>query len=85
MQKNFGLALCFVGELLLALEDTTLWKCPPLLLRSPGSDQIFLVRLWRATFYKGDKLLKQFKYEQGMPGGKRRRPFSHVDINSTSV
>ena len=61
------------------------WKCPPPLLRSPGSDHIFLVGLWRATFYKGDRLLRQFKYEQGMPGGKRRRFFTPVDTNPTSV
>ena len=46
--------------------DNYWWKCPPPLLRSPGSNHIFLVGLRRATFYKGDKLLRQFKYEQGM-------------------
>ena len=61
------------------------WKCPPPLLRSLGLDHIFLVGLWRATFYKGDRLLRQFKYEQGMPGGKRRRPLSPVDTNPTSI
>ena len=65
--------------------DCYWWKCPPPLLRSPGSDHIFLVGLWRATFYKGDRLLRQFKYEQGIPGGKRKRPFSPVDTNPTSV
>ena len=60
-------------------------KCPPPLLRSPGSDHIFLVGLKRATFYKGDRLLRQFKYEQGMPSGNRRRPFTPVDTNPTSV
>ena len=44
--------------------DCYWWKCPPLLLRSPGSDHIFLVGLRRATFNKGDRLLGQFKYEQ---------------------
>ena len=29
--------------------------------------------------------MRQFKYEQGMLGGKRRRPFSPVDTNPTSV
>ena len=29
--------------------------------------------------------MRQFKYEQGMPGGNRRRPFTHVDTNPTSV
>ena len=28
------------------------WKCPPPLLQSPGSNHIFIVGLWRATFYK---------------------------------
>ena len=28
------------------------WKCPPPPLRSLGSDHIFLVGLWRATFYR---------------------------------
>ena len=37
------------------------------------------------NFYKGDRLLRQFKYEQGMPGGKRRRPFTPVDTDPTSV
>ena len=61
------------------------WKCPPLLLRSPGLDHIFIVGLRRATFYKIDKLLRQFQYEQGVPGGKRRRPFTPVDTNPTSI
>ena len=65
--------------------DCYWWKCPSLLLRSSGSDHIFLIRLWRATFYKGDILLRQFKYEQGIPGGKRRRPFSPMDTNPTFV
>ena len=65
--------------------DCYWWKCPPPLLRSPGLDHIFLVGLWRATFYKGYRLLRQFKYKQGMPGGKRRRLFSPVDTNPTSV
>ena len=38
-----------------------------------------------ATFYKADILLRQFQYEQGMPGGKRRRPFIPVDTNPTSI
>ena len=29
--------------------------------------------------------MRQFKYEQGIPGGKRKRPFSPVDTNPTSV
>ncbi|KAK9984358.1 hypothetical protein SO802_033883 [Lithocarpus litseifolius] len=65
--------------------DCYWWKCPPLLLQSPGSNHIFLVGLRRATFYKGDKLLRQFKYEQGTQRGNRRKPFSPVDINPTSV
>ena len=36
------------------------WKCPPLLLRPPRSDYIFLVDLRRATFYKANKLLRKF-------------------------
>ena len=36
------------------------WKCPPLLLRSPGSYHIFIIGLRRATFYKADRLLRQF-------------------------
>ena len=65
--------------------DCYWWKCPPPLLRSLGSDHIFLVRLQRATFYKGDRLLRQFKFEQGMLGGKSRRFFILVDTNPTSV
>ena len=61
------------------------WKCPPPLLRSLGLDHIFLVGLRRETFCKGDRLLRQFKYEQGVLGDKRRRPFSPVDTNLTSV
>ena len=57
----------------------------PPLLRSLGSDHILFVGLQRATFYKGDRLLRQFKYEQGMPGGKRRRLFSPMDTDPTSV
>ena len=38
-----------------------------------------------ATFYKGDRLLRQFKYEQEMLGGKGRRPFTPVDTDPTSV
>ena len=37
--------------------DCYWWKRPPPLLRSPGSDHIFLVGMRRATFYKGDRLL----------------------------
>ena len=29
--------------------------------------------------------MRQFKYEQGMPGGKRRKPLSPVDTNPTSI
>ena len=61
------------------------WKCLPHLLWSLGSDHIFLFGLRRAAFYKGDRLLRQFKYEQGIPGGKRRRPFSPMDTNPTSI
>ena len=59
-------------------------EVPTCLLRSLGSDHIFLVGLQRATFYKGDRLLRQFKYEQGMAGGKRRT-FSLVDTNPISL
>ena len=65
--------------------DCYWWKCPPFLLRSLRSNHIFLVGLRRATFYKRDRLLRQFKYEQGMPSGQRRRPFSPADTNPTSV
>ena len=61
------------------------WKCPPPLLRSPGSDHIFIVGLRRATFYKADRLLRQFQYEHGMPSGKGRKPFTLVDTNPTSI
>ena len=50
-----------------------------------GLDHIFLVGLQRATFYEGDGLLRKFKYEQGMPGGKRRRFFTLVGTNPTFV
>ena len=59
-------------------------EVPTCLLWSLGLDHIFLVGLQRATFYKGDRLLRQFKYEQGMAAGKRRT-FSLVDTNPTSV
>ena len=61
------------------------WKCPPPLLQSLGSDHIFIVGLRRAIFYKADRLLRQFQYEQGMPGGKGRKPFTPVDTNPTSI
>ena len=38
--------------------DCYWWKYPPPLLWSLGSDHIFLVGLKRATFYKGDRLLR---------------------------
>ncbi|KAK9991483.1 hypothetical protein SO802_026468 [Lithocarpus litseifolius] len=60
------------------------WKCPPPLLWSLGSDHIFIVGLQRATFYKANRLLRQIQYEQGMPGGKRRT-FTHMDTNPTSI
>ena len=65
--------------------DCYWWKCPPPILGSLGSYHIFLVGLQRATFYKGDRLLRKFKYEQGMIGGKRRRPFSPVNTNPIFV
>ena len=65
--------------------DCYWWKCPPPILWSLGLNHIFLVGLQRATFYKGDGLLRQFKYKQGMSGGKRRRPFYLVDTNPTSI
>ena len=61
------------------------WKFPPPLLRSPGSNHIFIVGLRRATFYKADRLLRQFQYDQGMLGGRGRKPFTPVDTNPTSI
>ena len=61
------------------------WKCPPPLLRSPGSNHIFLVGLRKVTFYKTNRLLRQFQYEPGIPVGKRRKPFTPVDTNPTSI
>ena len=29
--------------------------------------------------------MRQFQYEQGLPGGKKRRPFTPVDTNPTSI
>jgi len=55
------------------------------LLRSPRLDHIFIVGLRRATFYKANKLLRQFQYEQGMLGGRGRKPFTLVDTNPTSI
>ena len=60
-------------------------EVPPPLLRSLGLDHIFLFGLWRETFYKGDRLLRQFKYEQGMPGGNRRKLLTPMDTNPISV
>ena len=48
-------------------------------------DHIFIVGLWRATFYKVDKLLRQFQYKQGMPSGKRRTPLTPVDQSFVKV
>ena len=62
-----------------------LWKCPPPLLRSPRSDHIFIVGLRRAAFYKANRLLRQFQYEQGTPNGKGRKLFTLVDTNLTST
>ena len=31
-------------------------------------------------YYKADKLLRQFQYEQGMPSGRERKLFIPVDI-----
>jgi len=44
-----------------------------------------LVGLRRATFYKVDRLLRQYIYEQGMSGGRQRKPFVLVDTTPTSV
>ena len=48
-------------------------------------DHIFIVGLRRETFYKADILLRQFQYEQGMPGGKGRKPFTPMNTNPTSI
>ena len=61
------------------------WKCPSPLLRSSGSDHIFIVGLRGTIFYKAGRLLSQFQYEQGMLGGKGRKPFTPVDTNPTSI
>ena len=61
------------------------WKCPPPLLWSLRSGHIFIVGLRRATLYKADRLLRQFQYEQGMPGGRGRKPFIPMDTNPTSI
>ena len=52
---------------------------------SLGLDHIFIVGLRRETFYKADRLLRQFQYEQGMSGGKGRIPFTPMDTNPTSI
>ena len=65
--------------------ELSLVEVPPPLLRSPGLDHIFIVGLRRATFYKADKLLRQFQYEQGMPSGRGRKPFTPVETNLTSI
>ena len=62
-----------------------LWKCPLPLLWSSRLDHIFMVGLRRASFYKADRFLRQFQYEQGMPGGRGRKPFTPVDTNPTSI
>ena len=61
------------------------WKCPPPLLWSLGSNHIFIVGLRRATFYKADRLSRQFQYKQGTPSGKGRKLFTPVDTNPTSI
>ena len=64
--------------------ELLLVEMPTPLLWSSGSDHIFIVGLRMATFYKADRLLRQFQYKQGMPSGKTRRPFTFMDINPTS-
>ena len=61
------------------------WKCPPPLLWSLRSDHIFIVGLRKETFYKVDRLLRQFQYKQGMPGGRGRKPFILVDTDPTFI
>ena len=55
------------------------------LLWSPRSNHIFLVGLREVTFYKAGRLLRQFQYEQGIPSGKRRKLFTIMDTNRTSI
>ena len=55
------------------------------LLWSPGTNHIFLVGLREVTFYKAGRLLRQFQYEQGIPSGKRRKLFTIMDTNRTSI
>ena len=38
--------------------DDYWWKCLAPLLRSPGSDHVFIVRLRGVTFYKANRLLR---------------------------
>ena len=65
--------------------ELLLVEMPTPLLWSSGSDHIFIVGLRMATFYKADRLLRQFQYKQGMPGGKRRTPLTPVDTYPTSI
>jgi len=41
--------------------------------------------LGKETFYKANRLLRQFQYEQGMSGSKGRKPFTPVDTTPTSA
>ena len=38
-----------------------------------------------SDFLQSNRLLRQFQYEQRMPSGKRRKPFTLVDTNHTSI
>ena len=65
--------------------ELLLVEMPTPLLWSSGSDHIFIVGLRMATFYKADRLLRQFQYKQGMPSGKRRTPLTPVDQSFVKV
>ena len=65
--------------------ELLLVEVPSPLMRSLGLDHIFIVGLRMATFYKADRLLRQFQYKQGMPSGKRRTPLTPVDQSFAKV
>ena len=59
------------------------WGCQNPRLRSSGWDHLFLMGLRKASFYKGDRLLRQFDLEPKVPG--EAREFGMVHATSTTI
>ena len=52
---------------------------------STPSVEVSWTRSHLHSWIKVDRLLRQFQYEQGMPGGRGRKPFTPMDTNPTSI